>query len=452
MSDIDVKISDDYYKAYLSIRNGEEPATLEDVLTVIEERHITYGLDMDVIKALVAVKDNVFEEVIAEGQPHINGIDSEITYYFKEHPQAKPTISPDGKVDFKSLNILQKVTEGTLLAEKSLPTEGIDGMTVTGKVIHAKNGRDTTISIGENVLFGEKGLKAFAACDGVFEMENDKISIKNLLEFNNGVGVDTGNISFNGDIIVNGKVTDGYTINCDGDLTINGMVEGAFLTVGGNLVVTKGITGHNQSLIKVEGDMIVKYIDNCEVNVKGNLEAGEILNCKVMCNGEVSVKGKKGHIIGGEITAKYAINATTIGSRLGVITLINLGVDIENIQELRTLQEEIKAEKETERKVVQFIQILTDKKRKNIITDEETALLDRCFETRDQSRYNIKEKTGRLETLREMILKAQKGQIKTETIYPDTLVKIGHASYFIDEALLRSIIKKSNDEIVAIGF
>ncbi|MBN2794936.1 MAG: DUF342 domain-containing protein [Clostridia bacterium] len=452
MSDIQVRISDDYYKAYLSLRFKDEPITLSEVLKAIEERHITYGLDLDVIKALVEMKEDVYDEIIAEGQPHINGIDSEITHFFKESMAAKPAISSDGKVDFKNLNLLQKVTEGTLLAEKTPLTEGIDGMTVTGKVIHAKNGRDYNISVGENVIFGEKGLKVYAGCDGVFQMENEKISVKKLLEFKNGVGVDTGNVEFNGDIVVSGKVTDGYSIKCEGNLTINDMVEGAFLEVGGDLVVTKGISGHNQSVIHCDGNMIVKYIDNCEVYVKGNLEAGEILNCKVMCNGEVTVKGKKGHIIGGEITAKYAINATTIGSRLGVITLINLGVDIDSIQELRTLQEEIKVEKETEKKVLQFIQILTEKKRKNIITDEETQLLDRCFETRDQAKYNIKEKTGQLEALREMILKAQQGEIKTETIYPDTLVKIGHASYFIDEALLRSIIKKSNDEIVAIGF
>jgi uncharacterized protein (DUF342 family) len=452
MSKITVRISDDYYQAFLSISFEDEPVTLDDVMVAIDERNVVFGVDAEVIKALVALGEDVYDELIAEGKPHINGIDSVITYYFKEQVDAHPTINQDGKVDFKSLNILQKVNEGQVLAEKEVATEGLDGMTVTGKKIRAKNGKDATFSIGENVLLSDDGLQMIAGCDGIYKSVSGKVSVLSYLEFSNGVGLETGNVDFKGDIVVNGNVTDGYTINCDGNLTINGMVEGCFLNVTGDLVVTKGISGHNVSVVNCDGNMVVRYIDNTEVYVKGNLEAGEILNCKVMCNGEVSVKGKKGHIIGGEITAKYAINATTIGSRLGVITLINLGVDVDSIRELRTLKQEIHEEKETLRKVKQFIQVLESKERKGIITSEEKTILERCYDTLEHSEYNIKEKSGRFVDLRDILIKAQKGQITTETIYPDTLIKIGQSSYFIDEALLKSIIKKSDDEIVVIGF
>jgi len=247
-------------------------------------------------------------------------------------------------------------------------------------------------------------------------------------------------------------VTDGYRIDCDGNLTINGMIEGTDLNVTGDITITKGISGHCESTVICGGNFIAKYIDNADIRVKGNLESGEILNSKVMCDGEVIVKGKKGHIIGGEITAKYAINATTIGSRLGVITLINLGVDIDSVEELKELKLFIANEIETERKLKQFIAILDAKEKKEIISPEEKETLEKCYDNLKQIRYVIKEKTARLEKLREMLLKAQQGQVKTETIYPDTLVRIGRHSYFVDEAVLRSIIKKSHDEIVAIGF
>lgn len=452
MKEINVYISDDYYKAYLTLLHRDENITPEEVFAAIEEKNITYGVDTEVITALCALDEDVVDELIAEGQPHIHGIDCEIIYHYEANPHAHPTIREDGSVDFKSLNLLPTVSENEVLVTKIPATEGFDGMTVTGKTIHARNGKDKRFAFGENVKLSEDGLVLSAACHGVYKKKNDKIYIQKFIEFNDGVGVETGNVNFDGDILVNGNVSSGYVIETERNLTVNGMVEGAVLNVKGDLTITKGISGHNECKVFCGGNLVVKYIDNAEVLVKGDIEAGEILNCKVFCDGHVIVKGKKGHIIGGEITARYAIDATTIGSKLGVITLINLGVDIDSVKELKSLKLLIADEQEKIRKLKQFIAILDAKKKKEMITDDEKIALIKCHDNLKLSEYIVKEKSNRLKTLREMLLKAQKGQIKTQTIYPDTLVKIGKHSYFIDEAILRSIIKKSNDEIIAIGF
>ncbi|MCH4889045.1 DUF342 domain-containing protein [Acidaminobacter sp. JC074] len=452
MKEIDVYISDDYYKAYLSLRLHGESVGPEEIYEALKKKHVVYGIDDEVISALCELNEDVLDELVAEGQPHIHGIDCEIVYTYEAGVHSHPTILEDGTVDFKSMNLFQKVSSGQVLATKIPATEGIDGMTVTGKSIRAKNGKDKQFSFGENIEPDSEGRVLKATSDGIYKVENGKILVQNYMELDNGVGVETGNINFKGDIVVNGNVCSGYRIDCDGNLTINGLVEGANLISAGDLTITKGVSGHNDCRIECGGNFVVKYIDNAEVCVKGNLEAGEILNSKVFCDGQVIVKGKKGHIIGGEITARYAIDATTIGSRLGVITLINLGVDIDSIKELRSLKEEIAEEQETVRRLKQFIAILNAKEKKEIITDSEVETLKKCYESLEQMTYMIKEKTSRFKHLREILLKAQKGQLKTETIYPDTLVKIGMHSYFIDEAILRSILKKSDDQIVAIGF
>lgn len=452
MKEIQVYISDDYYKAYLTLRLRGESVEPEEIYEVLNKQHVNYGIDDEVVSALCKLNEDVIDELVAEGQPHIHGIDCEIINSFEAHVDAHPTILEDGTVDFKALNIFQKVSEGQTVATKIPATEGIDGMTVTGKVIRARNGKEIKFSYGDNIEESEDGLVLKATSDGIYKFENGKMSILNFMELNDGVGVETGNIDFKGDIVVNGNVCSGYNVHCDGNLTINGMVEAANLDCTGDLTITKGVSGHNECLIQCGGNFVVKYIDNAEVCVKGNLEAGEILNSKVFCDGHVIVKGKKGHIIGGEITARYAIDATTIGSRLGVITLINLGVDIDSVKELRLLKDDIKEEKETIRRLKQFIAVLSAKEKKGIMTKEEGATLEKCYKSLEQLEYMVKEKTSRFNHLREILLKAQKGQLKTETIYPDTLVKIGRHSYFIDEAILRSILKKSDDQIIAIGF
>ncbi len=451
MSQVSVYISDDYYKAHLSIKYEEDTVEVEDVLNALQDRNVIFGTDLEVITALVNLNEDIYDELIAEGQPHIHGVDAEI---LRVHSQREihPALQDDGTVDFKNLDVLQKVSVGEVLATKIPASEGINGMTVTGKVIQAKNGKDSKFKIGENIELSEDGLSVVSMCDGVYKLVSDKMIVQNYLELLNGVGLETGNISFKGDVFVKGNVISGYSIDCEGNLSIDGIVEDAIINVTGDLVVSKGIAGHKGSKVFCGGGLVAKFIDNAEVRVKGNLEVDECLNSKIFCDGEVIVKGKKGHVLGGEITARYAITATTIGSRLGVITLINLGVDIESVQELRDLHAFIEQEKETERKLKQFIEILSIKKAKGIMTEEEEKTLEKCSLSIQQTQYIMKEKGTRIKALQDLFRKAQTGSIKTETIYPDTLVKIGKASYFIDEAMLRSIIKKSDDEIVAIGF
>jgi len=451
MSTVQVHISDDYYKAYIDIKVDDTPLELEDVIKALKDRNIQFGTDLEVINALIAMNENIYEELIAEGQPHIHGVDAQILMAYDSH-ESHPELKEDGTVDFKNMDFLQKVMEGEVLATKIPASEGLDGITVTGKTIHAKNGKDIQIKCGENIILSEDGLTASAACDGVYKPEGDKLVVKNYLELKDGVGVETGNIAFKGDIFVKGNVISGYAIECDGNLTIDGIVEDAKITVTGDLTVSKGIAGHKGSIVICGGNLVAKFIDNADVKVKGTLEVDEILNSKILCDGEVLVQGKKGHIVGGEITARYAIKATTIGSKLGVITLINLGVDIESVEELKELKAIIAKEKETEVKLKRLIEVLSLKKTKGIITPEEEESLDRCSTGIKQTQLIIKEKEARIKELHQLFLKAKSGSIKTETIYPDTMVRIGKSSYFIDEAVLRSIIKKSNDEIVAIGF
>lgn len=87
-----------------------------------------------------------------------------------------------------------------------------------------------------------------------------------------------------------------------------------------------------------EDDLMAKFIENATIYVKGKIETGEIVNSSVLCDDQIIVKGKKGLIIGGEITSKYMVEANRIGSKLGVITSINLGVDMNTIKELKELK------------------------------------------------------------------------------------------------------------------
>ena len=70
-------------------------------------------------------------------------------------------------------------------------------------------------------------------CDisGHVILENDKIFVSNVLELVN-VDNSTGDIDYEGDVVVNGNVLAGFTVKATGDITVSGIVEGATVIAG----------------------------------------------------------------------------------------------------------------------------------------------------------------------------------------------------------------------------
>lgn len=450
---LDLKISDDYYSAFLTIEylNEVDDTIYGVVRDFLAESNVTYGVKESVIEELCASGKDVTHYLIAEGVPHINGTDAELKFYIDFEAKPEPSIKEDGTVDFKEMNFFHMVKEGEILVTKIPATSGIVGVTVTGKEIKGRSGKDIKIKRGENTVLSENELELLAEAEGIAKLINGRVSVSRLLEVNS-VGPETGNIYFSGDVHVKEHVLDNYTVSCDGDLIVDGVVEGATLKVRGDLIVGKGIMGHERSDIVVNGNLIVKFIENANVYVKGEIQTGEIINSSVLCDARIIVKGKKGLIIGGEITSKYMIEANRIGSKLGVITSINLGVDADAIRELKWLKESVQEMKLVEDKLRLTIPILESKAKENPEDLEFKALLKQYKDSLHSIRLDMESKQLRLDEILEALKKVRDGQIKINTIYPDTVVKIGNSSYFIDYALRDCIIKKSKDKVVAIGF
>lgn len=69
-------------------------------------------------------------------------------------------------------------------------------------------------------------------------LENDKIFVSNVLELVN-VDNSTGDIDYEGDVVVKGNVLAGFTVKATGDITVSGIVEGATVIAGEILHLTE---------------------------------------------------------------------------------------------------------------------------------------------------------------------------------------------------------------------
>ncbi len=448
-----VRISDNYYMAYLSldIKPGEKVKP-DEIVEFLKERNVVFGLKHNVIEKICKDAETVHNVIVAEGIPHENGADAYIDFKISKEHKVKPQLLEDGRVDFKNMGFVEIVNQEDVLAVKVPPTKGKNGTTVTGKAIKGKDGKDVVLKIGKNMKISSDGLKAIADADGTVVVDNDRISVIKSLEIRKDVGVETGNIVFQGQVIVNGNITSGYSVDCEGDLIVNGVVEGAILKAGGNIVISRGIQGHDQASITCGGDLTSNFINSCHVYVKGSIETNAIMSSNIKCDGRIVVKGKKGLIVGGEITSKSDIEANVVGSELGITTVIKLGVDIETIEELKALTTDVRDLIDMHDKLGKSVKLLKAKIEQDPEDKRSIFMYEKYSTSFIEMDATLNEKRQRLKMLNELVNNIGGAQIKANTFYPGTRIKIGNGNYYVKYVLTNSAIKKDHGEIVAIGY
>lgn len=450
---IRVDLSNDYYTAYLTVeRDFNAPAVKEsEILGALKDRAVVFGLDYNAIKEAIE-KQSAIDLVVAQGQRHENGTDSELIYKFPVGDKARPEVLEDGTVNFKNLGIVQSVKAGSVLVEKIPATKSRAGTTVTGRNIQGRDGKDKVLGGGKNTRISEDGLRLLSEIDGRISFDGRVVSVETVMEISGDVGVATGNLSFVGNIVVNGNICDGYEVSTTGDLTVNGVVEGAVLRVDGNLMISRGIKGHNHSDIRVKGNLITGFINASDIKVSGDIEANTIMSSKIKCDGSIKLNGKKGQLMGGEVLCKGNFEAKVIGSDLEVLTDIKLGLDSELVDEIKNIAIEIKELTETHDRLGKDMQTIATKLKTNPDNEKMTLLLAKTKKEYDEHEGRLKTLRSRLNMLQELANSYMASQLKVGLMYPGVRVKIGNSMYSAKFQMQNTILKREKNEIVAIGY
>lgn len=303
--------------------------------------------------------------------------------------------------------------------------------------------------IGKNLQVSEDGLKLYSTVTGTIKLEGDKISVIEVLEIRNDVGVKTGNISFTGKVIVFGNVTTGYSIECE-ELEVNGIVESANLKVNGNITISIGVQGNDAANIYCGGSLKAQTLNNCHLTVKGDIMCDTLMHSNVICDGEIRAAGRKGMIVGGEICARRSIRANIIGSEMGTTTSLKLGMDSTLLDEYKALTEQLKEAKEQSTKLDQLVRLLT----KNVQTapdnKEMKDKLDQMIPARDNSYSLMNELNEKNNKMLELFNKMNDSFVTASTLYPGVKVKIGSNFFNAKDELKNIKLIKDGAHIVTI--
>lgn len=448
-----VNLSADYYQAFITVHvfSPDVVITKKDIEEALAKKNVVYGILPEGIQEIVDNPHGAENILVAQGQPHVNGLDTEIAYLFNVEMKVQPTINVDGSVDFKNMNFLKPVYKGDVLATRTMPTDGQAGITVTGKTIRPKPGKTKNFKIGKGVSQTTDTLSVISDVDGSLQFEQEKISVIQMLEIRDDIGVKTGNIEFAGKIIINGNVTTGYSVVSDDEIVINGIVEGAKIKSKGNLFINGGVQGHDQAELEVQGNIVSKFINNAKVYCHGTIEADAIMHSEIVCDTSVHVRGKKALIVGGDINVRYDIEAKVIGSEMGTMTKLRLGVDSKVMDAYQEALEEVKNLKETITKLSQVSRLLS-KQYEQTRNPEIKAHLDRTEVSRTDYARQMAEASQKLKDVTELIETLKGSKVKGDEVYPGVKIRIGNSFYNVKEVMHRVTIKKDEGDIRAFSY
>lgn len=341
---ISVDASKDEMKASIIVTapavSGAE-ASYDAIMRSLKAQGIVAGFDDQRINDFVDNPVyNIPYEVCHAVMP-VDGKDAYVQYNFEtDIRKLRAKESDTGNINYKELNQIQNVVAGQALATKIPPEKGKGGKTIFGRYLEAKNGRDITVTLGENVVYDKDGMTMLAAVDGEVSLVNGKVTVEPV-KYLDAVDIKTGNITFLGSVVVKRNVEDGYNVKASGNVEINGTVGISHIEAGGNVIVRQGVFGREEGSIKAGKSVWAKFIQATKVECEGNvIVTDSIMNCEVTAMKNIVLRGKKAQITGGHLFATEEICARNIGSPGGgTETILEVGVDPRAKKRLMELQD-----------------------------------------------------------------------------------------------------------------
>ena len=326
-----VELAEAEMKAYMTVGPpgpGGAELMADAIKSFLRGQGVTHGHLEEAIASFVDYPSYHERILVAEGTRPINGADAEILYNFSVRREGVQLKEKNGRVDFKELNLVENVEAGQILARKKPREDGVPGMTVTGRSLPAKAGRDVAIEIGKNVKLSDDGMNAISTIDGQVLLVAGKVNVEPVYTVDGDVNLKTGNILFLGTVYVKGNVEDGFTVKAAGNIEVMGSVGKCVLDAEGEIIVHHGILGKNEGRVRAGKNVAAKFIEHARVEAEENVLVSDgIIHSYIDANRRIICQGRRAAIVGGRLRASEEINAKNLGSVAGTETILEVGFD-----------------------------------------------------------------------------------------------------------------------------
>lgn len=333
----------------------------KDIIDEIKRKGVVHGILEENINRFLENRIYCTNFLVAKATLPIEGKDAVIEYFFNTEVTSKPKLNSDGSVDFHRLDNMSKVREGELLARLTPADKGTAGMDVMGNKMSPKRVKVKVLKKTQYTRVSDDGLELYSMVSGHVTLVDDKVFVSDVYEVPADVDASTGDIDYDGNVLVRGNVRTGYTVRAKGNIVVNGVVEGATLIADGEIVLVRGIQGMNRGILRANGNIVTKFIENSTVKSGATISTEAILHSKIEAKDEIVVGGKRGLVTGGELKAGSQIVLKVAGSTMGTATVLEVGVDPEVSDHYHEVEQRISEIKKDQAQLEQAFLLLKKK-------------------------------------------------------------------------------------------
>lgn len=318
--------------------------------------------------------------VIAQGKPARNELAPPIEYQFNPNT-IRITFKEDTSVDFRDVMRLSFMKKAEVLVRKGERTPGEKGWTVTGKELNYKVEPDKPLPKGTNTYISDDGKELCAGKDGHIEIHDGLVCVEEVYAVEGDLDFHTGNIEFEGSVMVGGDVMPEFEIKAKGNVEVSGSVDDAIIETEGDVVVQHGIFAKGHGYVTAQGDVKARHLENVTVNARRIYATSSAVNCRLHARDIVEVTGNPGALVGGVTTARNYVFANYIGSELGTHTEIIVGDPAEYDARINDLTRLIgRKDRERESLMRDYEQATTTKRGLQALTPEDDDELKKMLQ------------------------------------------------------------------------
>lgn len=430
--------------------SGNRAMLIKDIVMALKEKGITYGIQRDILTK--ELSGNV-KYTIAEGTPAMDGTDSIIKMF--ELTEIKPEAIEGKKIDYYNLSLITAVEADTWLGERIEATAGIEGRTVNGEIIMPVNGTTFPLQYDKTMIYEvcvDNRTILYSKEYGAIHYVDNNISIMNPLIINGDVGFKTGNIVFDGFIIINGTIGDGFYVEATNDIEVNGElglgnIKG-IVSKQGSIYIKGGILSKGDTRLEAKKNIYTKFIENVTIDCGGSAHIGFYSSNSTINAKEVIIDSSKGKIMGGFTKAEIKVVSPVLGSEIGKRTIIEVAGFNKNAikSELDLLIAKIEELKSEHEQIIKKISFFSSQAS---LTTVQTKILNNYNDRLLEIRNELKKSGERKNYLEYYINTRGEGEIRVaKKIYPNTSISIKKSTLEISAPMLSPSFVWKNGKII----
>jgi len=440
---LNLRVSEDFMQAEVKIdppRIGGGTVTREQFEHLLEDNTISAGIDWNTITNCIDHESYDRWITVASGVLPVHGRGGRVKYLFNTD-RGKPFKElPYGRIDLKELNFIQFREKGEQLAEREDPVLPKDGFDIKGKPVVARPmDQEEAMLAGELTELRDRGI--FALEDGNVRLDKGMVMIEPIVTVQN-VDYETGNLEFEGSIIIKGTIADGFSVKASGDVQIAKSVGRVLVEAGRNVILEAGINGDKEGKVIAGCDIYARFVESAFLVAKGSLiVTAAILHTTMKVSGNLLLEGGRSEILGGLGIIRGWVKCRVIGSLYETKTNLIVGVEPSELEEFLDLLKELEELRDQQDDLDKRIRYINKKVLQPAAAPELT--LQKTIMEREENviTLRIEEYSRKIQKIRKTLLPSLDSFVLVEDmIYPGAKISFGLLEFAVDRRGVRKTL------------